>query len=66
VGGHRRLEALLRAGFREPQAPLRRALVPPRRSGQLRRLAWDLGFPLDARAADLDACQWAGILTFLR
>jgi 23S rRNA (adenine-N6)-dimethyltransferase len=66
VGDHRRLEALLRAGFREPQAPLRRALVPPLSRGQLRWLARELDFPLDARAADLDTRQWAGILTFLR
>jgi hypothetical protein len=40
--------------------------VAPRRSGQLRRLARDLDFPPDARAADLDARQWAGIAAFLR
>jgi 16S rRNA A1518/A1519 N6-dimethyltransferase RsmA/KsgA/DIM1 with predicted DNA glycosylase/AP lyase activity len=28
---------------------------------QLRRLARDLDFPLDARPADLDAVQWAGL-----
>lgn len=66
AGGHHRLEALLRAGFREPRAPLRRALVPPLSRGQLRRLARDLDFPLDAHAPDLDARQWAGILAFLR
>jgi 23S rRNA (adenine-N6)-dimethyltransferase len=65
VGGRHRLAALLRAGFREPGTPLRRVLVPPLSRGQLRRLARDLEFPLDARAADLDARQWAGILAFL-
>jgi len=66
VGGRHRLAALLRAGFREPEAPLRRSLVPPLSRGQLRRLARDLQFPLDASAADLDAHQWAGILAYLR
>jgi 23S rRNA (adenine-N6)-dimethyltransferase len=65
VADRHRLAALLRHGFREPRAPLRRALVPPLSRGQLRRLARDLGFPLDARPADLDAAQWAGILAFL-
>jgi 23S rRNA (adenine-N6)-dimethyltransferase len=65
VDRRRRLAALLRHGFREPRAPLRRTLVPPLSRGQLRRLARDLGFPPDARAADLDARQWAGILAFL-
>jgi 23S rRNA (adenine-N6)-dimethyltransferase len=65
VGGRHRLAALLRAGFREPGTPLRRGLVPPLSRGQLRRLARDLEFQLDARAADLDARQWAGILAFL-
>lgn len=65
VAGRHRLDALLRHGFREPRAPLRRTLVPPLSLGQLRRLARDLDFPLDARAADLDARQWAGILAFL-
>jgi hypothetical protein len=39
---------------------LRRGLVPSLSRGQLRRLANDLGFPLDAGPADLDAAQWAG------
>jgi len=65
VGSRHRLAALLRAGFREPQTPLRRSLVPPLSRGQLRRLARDLHFPLDASAADLDARQWAGILAYL-
>jgi hypothetical protein len=65
VAGRDRLAALLRHGFRQPRAPLRRTLVPPLSRGQLRRLARDLGFPLDARAADLDAGQWAAILAFL-
>jgi 23S rRNA (adenine-N6)-dimethyltransferase len=65
VAGRHRLAALLRHGFREPRAPLRRTLVPPLSRGQLRRLARDLDFPLDAAAADLDARQWAGILAFL-
>jgi len=29
------------------------------------RLARDLGFPLDARPADLDAAQWAGLYAVL-
>jgi 23S rRNA (adenine-N6)-dimethyltransferase len=66
VAGRHRLAALLRAGFREPHAPLRRSLVPPLSRGQLRRLARDLDFPLDAGAADLDARQWAGIAAYLR
>ena len=45
--------------------PLRRVLVPPFSYRQLRRLAHDLGFPLDARPADLDAVQWAGLFAFL-
>jgi 23S rRNA (adenine-N6)-dimethyltransferase len=65
VHGRHRLAALLRAGFRTPAVPLRRSLVPPLSRNQLRRLARDLDFPLDARAADLDARQWAGILAFL-
>jgi 23S rRNA (adenine-N6)-dimethyltransferase len=65
VAGRHRLAALLRQGFRAPRAPLRRTLVPPLSRGQLRRLARDLDFPLDAGAADLDARQWAGILAFL-
>jgi hypothetical protein len=40
--------------------------VPPLSRGQLRRLARDLDFRPDARAADLDARQWAGIAAFLR
>jgi 23S rRNA (adenine-N6)-dimethyltransferase len=66
VAGRDRLAALLRAGFRAPGTPLRRSLVPPLSRGQLRRLARDLGFPLDAGAADLDARQWAGIVAYLR
>jgi 23S rRNA (adenine-N6)-dimethyltransferase len=65
VARQHRLAVLLRHGFREPRAPLRRTLVPPLSRGQLRRLARDLDFPLDAGAADLDARQWAGILAFL-
>jgi 16S rRNA A1518/A1519 N6-dimethyltransferase RsmA/KsgA/DIM1 with predicted DNA glycosylase/AP lyase activity len=61
VGGHRRFGALLGAGFRYPGLPLRRVLVPPLTYRQLRRQARDLGFPLDARPADLDAVQWAGL-----
>ena len=33
--------------------------------GELRRLAADLGFPLDARPGDLDAAQWAEVFSFL-
>jgi hypothetical protein len=65
VAGHRRFTALVGAAFRHPGLPLRRGLVPPLTYRQLRRLARDLGFPLDARAADLDAGQWAAILAFL-
>jgi hypothetical protein len=32
---------------------------------ELRRLAHDLGFPLDAGPADLDAAQWAGLFALL-
>ena len=46
-------------------AALRRGLVPPLTYRQLRRLACELGFPLDARPADLDAAQWAGLFGFL-
>ena len=65
VGGHRRFTALVGSAFRHPGLPLRRALVPPFSYRQLRRLARDLGFPLDARPADLDAVQWAGLYAFL-
>jgi 23S rRNA (adenine-N6)-dimethyltransferase len=65
AGGHRRFTGLVRAAFRHPGRPLRRTLVPPLSRGQLRRLARDLGFPLDARPADLDAVQWAGLYAFL-
>jgi 23S rRNA (adenine-N6)-dimethyltransferase len=65
VGRHRRFTALVDSAFRHPGLPLRRALVPPFSYRQLRRLARDLGFPLDARAADLDAVQWAGLFAFL-
>jgi 23S rRNA (adenine-N6)-dimethyltransferase len=65
VGGHRRFTALLGSAFRHPGLPLRRVLVPPLTYRQLRRLARDLGFPLDARPADLDAVQWAGLYAIL-
>ena len=61
AGGRRRFVALVGAGFRHPGLPLRRVLVPPLTYRQLRRLARDLDFPLDARPADLDAVQWAGL-----
>ena len=60
-----RFAALLRQGFRHPGLPLRRGLVPPLTYRQLRRLAADLGFPLDARPGDLDAAQWARVFAFL-
>jgi 23S rRNA (adenine-N6)-dimethyltransferase len=63
--GQARFAALLTTAFRHPGLPLRRGLVPPLTYRQLRRLADDLGFPLDARPADLDATQWAGIFAFL-
>jgi 23S rRNA (adenine-N6)-dimethyltransferase len=65
VAGHRRFTALVRAAFRHPGLPLRRSLVPPFTYRQLRRLAHDLGFPPDARPADLDGVQWAGLYAFL-
>ena len=65
VAGHRRFTALVGAAFRHPGLPLRRSLVPPLTYRQLRRLARDLGFPLDARPADLDAAQWAGLYAVL-
>ena len=61
VGGRRRFAALVGAGFRHPGLPLRRVLVPPLTYRQLRRLARDLDFPLDAGPGDLDAVQWAGL-----
>jgi 16S rRNA A1518/A1519 N6-dimethyltransferase RsmA/KsgA/DIM1 with predicted DNA glycosylase/AP lyase activity len=57
----RRFAALIQAAFRHPGLPLRRGLVPPLTYRQLRRLGRDLGFPIDARPADLDAVQWAGL-----
>ena len=65
VAGHRRFTALVGAAFRHPGLPLRRGLVPPLTYRQLRRLAHDLGFGLDARPADLDAVQWAGLYASL-
>ncbi|HWD45666.1 MAG TPA: rRNA adenine dimethyltransferase family protein [Actinomycetota bacterium] len=65
VGGHGRYTALLQTAFRHPGLPLRRGLVPPLTYRQLRRLARDPGFPLDARPGDLDAAQWAGLQAFL-
>jgi 23S rRNA (adenine-N6)-dimethyltransferase len=65
VADRRRFAALVQAGFRHPGLPLRRTLVPPFSYRQLRRLARDLGFPLDAAPADLDATQWAGLHAFL-
>ena len=63
--GQARFAAVLRTAFRHPGLPLRRTLVPPLTYRQLRRLAGDLGFALDARPADLDAPQWAGVFAFL-
>ena len=55
--------------FGSTKAILRRLLgdplVPPFTYRQLRRLARELGFRLDARPADLDAVQWAGLYAFL-
>jgi len=65
ANGHGRFAALLHQAFRHPGLPLRRGLVPPLTYRQLRRLATDLGFPPDARAADLDVVQWAGLFAFL-
>ena len=61
----RRFAALVGDAFRHPGLPLRRGLVPPFTYRQLRRLARELGFGLDARPADLDAVQWAGLYAFL-
>jgi hypothetical protein len=61
VAAHRRFAALLNAAFRHPELPLRRSLVPPLSYRQLRRLARDLGFPLNALPADLGSAQWAGV-----
>jgi 23S rRNA (adenine-N6)-dimethyltransferase len=65
VAGHHRFTALVGAAFRHPGLPLRRSLVPPLTYRQLRRLARDLAFPLDAGPADLDAAQWAGLFAVL-
>ena len=65
ASGQARFAALLQTAFRHPGLPLRRSLVPPLTYRQLRRLAADLGFPMEARPADLDAGQWAQIFSFL-
>ena len=65
MAGHRRSTALVGAAFRHRGLPLRRSLVPPLTYRQLRRLARDLGFPLGAGPADLDAAQWAGLFALL-
>ena len=65
VTGQARFADLLRTAFRHPGLPLRRGLVPPLTYRQLRRLAADLGFPIDAGPADLDAAQWARVFAFL-
>jgi 23S rRNA (adenine-N6)-dimethyltransferase len=65
AAGHRRFAALLDTAFRHPRLPLRRSLVPTLSYRQLRRLAAELGFGLDAGPADLDAVQWAGVYRFL-
>jgi hypothetical protein len=65
VAGHRRFSTPVSSAFRHPDLPLRRSLVPPLSYRQLRRLARDLGFGLDARPADLDVVQWAGLYAFL-
>jgi 23S rRNA (adenine-N6)-dimethyltransferase len=65
VADSRRFAALVQAAFRHPWLPLRRGLVPPLTYRQLRHLSRDLGFPLDARPADLDAVQWAGLYAAL-
>jgi 23S rRNA (adenine-N6)-dimethyltransferase len=62
VGGHRRFTALVGTAFRHPGLPLRRVLVPPL---TYRQLARELQFPLEARPADLDAVQWAGLYAVL-
>ena len=64
VADHHRFTRFVQAAFRHPGLPLRRSLVPPLTRGQLRRLAGDLGFSLDAHPADLDAVQWTGLYAF--
>jgi hypothetical protein len=61
----RRFTGLVEGAFRHPGRPLQRGLVPPLTDRQLRRLARDLGFPLGARPADLEAAQWARLHAFL-
>jgi 23S rRNA (adenine-N6)-dimethyltransferase len=61
VGGHRRFTALVDSAFRHPGLPLRRTLVPPLSYRQLRRLAREMSFSLDAFPADLDSIQWARV-----
>jgi 23S rRNA (adenine-N6)-dimethyltransferase len=61
VADRRRFAAFVQTAFRHPGLPLRRGLVPPLTYRQLRRLARDLAFPLDAGPVDLDATQWAGV-----
>jgi len=65
ASGQARFAALLQTAFRHPGLPLRRSLVPPLTYRQLRHLAADLDFPMDARPADLGAGQWAQISSFL-
>jgi 23S rRNA (adenine-N6)-dimethyltransferase len=65
AGGTRRFAILVGEAYRHPGLPLRRGLVPPFTYRQLRGLARELGFPLDARPADLDAVQWAGLYAHL-
>jgi 23S rRNA (adenine-N6)-dimethyltransferase len=65
ISGQHRFAAQLDAAFRHPGLSLRRTLVPPLTYRQLRRLAADLGFPLDALPGDLDVAQWAEVFAFL-
>jgi 23S rRNA (adenine-N6)-dimethyltransferase len=65
IGSHHRFTVLIDTAFRHPELPLRHTLVPPLTYRQLRRLAADLGFPVDARPGDLDAARWAQVFAFL-
>ena len=65
VAERRRFAALVEPPSAIPGCRCAGALVPPFSYRQLRRLAHDLGFPLDAGPADLDAAQWAGLYAFL-
>jgi 23S rRNA (adenine-N6)-dimethyltransferase len=66
VADRRRFAALVQTGFRHPGLPVRRTLVPPLSYRQLRRLAREMRFSLDACPADLDSIQWARVYAVAR